>query len=149
MHQFTCHLHQKDDIVRMYMIELNFLKLDSSSGTPILTADIKEFTYISHYKLTILWCSLSHINTQIHISDAWNPPPVRDSDNFLTDQFRARGFNYHTITLADTTNPHGTHIKNGLSLGVLAAPLTWNGPAALIQYPMIGNYENHPFKDPS
>ena len=65
----------------------------------------------------------------MHVSDAWTPPLVRVGDSFLMDQFRARGFKPHTmyilnkcrmylniITVADITNPHGTHVDRNILL---------------------------------
>jgi len=124
------HLRQDDDIAKLFIIELNLLQLYAGCGVQILTANPNAYPYVPHTRLTYLWKFLHQIQATIHVSDAWTPPLIREGDSYLMAQFQSRNFKPKTmhilnkcrmflnvITVADITNPHGTHIIKDTLVG--------------------------------
>ena len=130
INRFLGHLRQQDAIAKLYMTELNLLQLYSGTGTPILTTNYKQYSYVPNTRITFLWKFLTAINATITVSDAWTPPLVRKGDAYIMDKFRTRGYNnrtmailnkcrmyLHIITVADIVNPHGTHVSHWAIIG--------------------------------
>ena len=116
------HLRQDDDIAKLFIIELNLLQLYAGCGVQILSTNHNDYSYVPHTRLTYLWRFFNQIQATMHVSDAWTPPLVRERDSYLMAQFQARKFKLRTmlilnkcrmflniLTVADITNPHGTH----------------------------------------
>ena len=128
--RFMGHLRQNDDIAKLFIIELNLLQLYAGCGEQILSTNYKDYPYVPHSRLTYLWKFLTRIKASMHVSNAWTPPLVREGDSYLMPQFQARKFKPQTmcilnkcrmylniITVADITNPHGTHVDRNILLG--------------------------------
>ena len=138
--RFMGHLRQDDDIAKLFIIELNLLQLHAGCGVQILTANPNAYPYVPHTRLTYLWKFLHQIQATIHVSDAWTPPLIREGDSYLMAQFQSRNFKPKTmhilnkcrmflniITVADITNPHGTHICKDILVGKNTENHTLNG----------------------
>ena len=85
----------------------------------------------------------------MHVSDAWTPPFVREGDSYLMTRFQAQKFKPQTmlilnkcrmylniITVANITNPYGTHVDKYINMGKRHRTSNLKWPAA--QYQALG-----------
>ena len=73
INRFLGHLRQQDDVAKLYITALNLLQLYSGTGTPVLTTNYKQYSYVPNTRLTFLWKFITTINATITVSDAWTP----------------------------------------------------------------------------